>query len=116
MTVNFCTLYDIVHYYSTREKLPDGVTRPLEIDFVASTVLIIAHCLNNVPHWCTMANINLVSHERSSTPDGKKRSFADISVADADIDDLIDSWHRLGSPDLRHLAVRLVRSLGEDHL
>lgn len=41
-------------------------------------------------------------------------SFADRPVADHDLEDLIHSWERLGDPALRRLAVRLIRTLGED--
>lgn len=40
------------------------------------------------------------------------RSFTDRPI-DTDFDDLIHSWERLGDPNLRRLAVRFVRMLGE---
>ena len=46
----------------------------------------------------------------------ESQSYAESSVADDDLNDLIYSWQRLEHPALRRLAVRLVRSLREDSL
>lgn len=43
------------------------------------------------------------------------RSFTRSSIADTDLEDLIYAWHRLGNPALLRVAVRLIRTLGEDH-
>lgn len=44
------------------------------------------------------------------------RSFKDSSIPDTDLSDLIHSWKRLEDPDLRRMAIRFIRMLGEDHV
>lgn len=54
------------------------------------------------------------------SPDGvaerpwEGRSFTDSPAADTDLDDLIHSWRRLRDPAVRRLAIRLVRTLGDE--
>ena len=67
-----------------------------------------------VSPWCNMAQLMETSLRGDAVPLKESRYCADGSMADVDLEDLIHSWQRLGNPDLRRLAVRLVRMLGED--
>jgi hypothetical protein len=61
-----------------------------------------------------MAELVQPASERTTERAWEGRSFADGPVADTDLEDLIHSWRRLGDPALRRLAIRLIRTLGDE--
>lgn len=63
-----------------------------------------------------MAQLTEKSLNGGAGPLRESRSFTGRSIADNDLEDLIYAWQRLGNPALRRVAVRLIRTLGEDHL
>ena len=61
-----------------------------------------------------MANLIRLPPVVVTEPERACQSLVEGSVVEPDLDDLVHAWRRLGEPSLRHMAIRLIRTLGQE--